>query len=97
MLIISRIEIKARHNCRSFPHSLSLNSLQSIFARRVLDDGRSVSRLVRYAPLVQQHISNAVCDTLVSREGRPIVINKQRAPPRPICQRLFISSPAHYC
>lgn len=52
----------------------SFRSLQSIFARSVLDAWSRFARIIRHASLVQQHISNAVCNAMVSGEGEYMTI-----------------------
>jgi len=45
-------------------------SLQPVQQRRVFDAGRREPGLVRYAALLQQHLPDAIRDTVVPREGK---------------------------
>lgn len=50
-------------------------SLQPVQQRRVFHVGRSESRLIRYTAFLQQHLSNAIRDTLVSRKGKQVIFS----------------------
>lgn len=45
-------------------------SLQSILARSLLNAGRRIAGLVWHIALVLEYVPNAICDALVSREGK---------------------------
>lgn len=69
-------------------------SLQSIFARSIFDAWSRFARIIRHTSLVQQHISNAVCNAMVSGEGEYMTItyfvsfekqNKKRISKKYLC------------